>query len=100
MILDVHREALVVGVVGGTLGHRPGPEDAFHLEPEIEVQAPRGVLVDDEESAPAAGSPAGRFRGALELPFGAVGLEMFGVGRTLGGHGVRWRGKPLTPYGG
>jgi hypothetical protein len=33
MVLDVHREPLLRRVVRGLLGHRPGAEHPFHLEP-------------------------------------------------------------------
>ena len=51
MILDVHREPLLRGVVRRSLGHRPGAEHALHLEPEVPVQPGGRVLVHDEQAA-------------------------------------------------
>ena len=48
VVLDVHCEALVVGVEARALGHRPAQQHAVELEPEVVVQAGGRVLLDDE----------------------------------------------------
>jgi hypothetical protein len=49
VVLDLHGEPLVVHVVRRPLGHGPRPQHAVHLDPQIPVQLPSGVLVHDEE---------------------------------------------------
>src|SRR5262249_34229512 len=51
MVFDLDGESFVGHVVRRALRHGPRPQDALHLEPEVEVQLPRGVLVHDEEAA-------------------------------------------------
>ena len=57
VILDLHGEALVVHVVRRALGHRPRPEDAVHLQAQVEMQTAGGVLVHDEQPAGDDGRP-------------------------------------------
>ncbi len=49
MILDLHGEALVIGIERRALGNGPGFEDAIHLETEVVVQ-PRGAVALDHEA--------------------------------------------------
>ena len=49
MVLDVNRQALVLRVHGGSLRHRPTPQNAAVLEPEIIVQPGRVVFLDHED---------------------------------------------------
>ena len=82
MILDLDGEAFVRRVVRRPLGHRPGAEHAIHLQPQVEVQAPGGMLVHDEQPARLSedGSVGtGRLGGTLERALGAVGRERIGL---------------------
>ena len=73
MILDFDGEALVGLVVRRPLRHRPRAEDAVHLQPQIEVEIPRGVLVDDERPAGNGRDRPDRLRRSVRGPLGAVG---------------------------
>ena len=53
VILDVHGEPLFTRIERRTLGNRPGLEDAFAFEPEVIVQLPGCMLLDDEQQRPA-----------------------------------------------
>ena len=74
VVLDLDRKALVVRIERGPARHRPGLEDAVELEPEIVVQAPRVVPLDDEAQRRggrhAPSSPPVRCLG--EIPLGAI----------------------------
>ncbi len=72
VVLDQHREALVGLVARGPLGHGPGAQHTVHLEPEVEVELPGRVLVDDEQVAGERGHDAGRLRGRLERTLCAI----------------------------
>jgi hypothetical protein len=48
MVLDLHREPLVVGVERRTFRHSPRLEDPIKLKPQVVVQVRRRVLLDDE----------------------------------------------------
>jgi hypothetical protein len=54
MVFDVHGETLLVRTYRRPLGHGPALQHAVDLEPQIVVEPPRRVLVDDEPA------PAGR----------------------------------------
>src|SRR5690606_8156568 len=54
MVLGVHGEVVALGVRRLALRQGPAHEDAVALEPEVEVLAPRVVLLDDK--APPAGA--------------------------------------------
>ncbi len=73
VILDVHRQALVVRIVGRTLGHGPGAEDPIHFEPKIEVKPTGGVFVHDEQVPATRGNGSARLRGGLETSLGPIG---------------------------
>ena len=49
VILDVHRERALARLEGDALRHRPRGERAVPLEPEVVVEAPRVVALDDED---------------------------------------------------
>ena len=51
VVFGHHREALVLGIEAGALGHRPALEDAFHLQAEVVMEPGGGVLLDDEGPA-------------------------------------------------
>ena len=48
VVLDVDGQPLLAGVEARPLGHGPAPQHALHLQPEVVVQAGRGVFLDDE----------------------------------------------------
>src|SRR5690606_23244377 len=52
MILDLDREALVLRIERWAPRHGPRLEDAVELEPQVEVQARRGVLLNHIAQAP------------------------------------------------
>jgi hypothetical protein len=74
MVFDLNRQPFVGGVQRGSARDRPGLEDPIELEPEVIVETPRRVLLDDEAQSLARGDgirPAG-LRGFLEIAFRAV----------------------------
>ena len=56
VVLDPHRQALVGRIERGPFRHRPTPQHAVMLQPEIPVQPARVVLLHDEPRGLAAGS--------------------------------------------
>ena len=58
VVLGVDRDAVVLGVVGDPVGHRPRREHAVVLEAQVPVQAPRVVLLDDEALPAPAEAPS------------------------------------------
>ncbi len=75
VILDLDGQAFLRRVQGGPSRHRPRFEDPVELESQIVVQAPRGVLLDDEAQVRRTGDTllAAGFRGLGEIPLGSVG---------------------------
>ena len=67
MILDVHRQALVIGRQARTPGHGPALQHAIELEAQVVMQPARSVLLDDEQMPTLAGEFAARLRGAREV---------------------------------
>jgi hypothetical protein len=63
MVFDLHRQPPVFRVERGTLGNRPGPENAIPFQAQIEMQVACGVLLDDE--AQCLGGHDFRIRGRL-----------------------------------
>ena len=57
MILRAHGEALVGGIGGRAARHRPAFQDAVHLQPQIEMLAPREMPLHDEPRAAARDAP-------------------------------------------
>jgi len=49
MVLDRHRQPLVLGIRRGALRHRPRLQDVADLQAEVVVQRGRGVLLHDED---------------------------------------------------
>ena len=113
MVLDFHRQALLVDVVRRPLRHGPRQQHAAEFEAEVVVQAPRRVLLDAKEMS---GSRRSGYRCRRLLDIAA---ERFGraVGRALvaillqrlrgrlrlhasnlsaGGHGSCTRATPAT----
>src|SRR5207249_9509909 len=71
MVLDVDGQALLAVADRRALGHRPAREHAVDLEPQIVMEPPRRVLVDDEQVAvgrPAVAERLGRARRVALLP--------------------------------
>ena len=71
VVLDVDGQAAFAVAHRGALGHRPAREHAVDLEPQVVVEPPRRVLVDDEQVAvgrPAVAERLGRARGIALLP--------------------------------
>ena len=81
MVLDVHREALVVRVEARAFRHGPAQEHPAELEPEVVVQVARGVLLDDEAQCLrlAGVHPALGLGRGLEVALAMVGLERHGA---------------------
>src|SRR5580692_5289299 len=48
MVFHLDGEALIGRIIGGAASDRPGLENAIELEPQVVMQAPRRVLLDDE----------------------------------------------------
>jgi hypothetical protein len=83
MVLDVDGEALDLGPDRRPFGDRPALQHAVHLQTEVVVKPPGGVLLDDEEApAPCALAPE-RLRSPVGIPLPAVGVEL---GRSLVDH--------------
>jgi len=71
VVLDVDGQAALAVADRGALGHRPAREHAVDLEPQVVVEPPRRVLVDDEQVAvgrPAVAERLGRARGVALVP--------------------------------
>src|SRR5262249_18200226 len=75
VILDVNREPLLAWHEARAAGYRPALHDAAELEPQVVVQAARGVLLDDVAVASCGCDAAARFRRYVEAALVAVGLE-------------------------
>src|SRR5206468_11664230 len=85
MILDVHREPLLLNTGRRPLGHRPTLEHALQLEPQIEVHVARPVLLHDETGARRGNGAAGRGRIARAKRFGrADGIALAAVVFEMG----------------
>ena len=85
MILDVHREPLLLDTGRRPLGHRPTLEHALQLEPQIEVHVARPVLLHDETGARRGNGAAGRGRIARAKRFGrADGIALAAVVFEMG----------------
>src|SRR5215471_2399737 len=84
MILDVHRQALVVGIEARSLRHCPAQQHAIELETEVVVHTPRGVLLNDE--AERAGAPLlhlpARLRCHPEVALLPITLESHGMSQN------------------
>ena len=79
MVFHLHGEALVLGIHGRPLGHRPGLQHVADFQPEVPVQARRGMLLHDEQPPRAGqrrrlGTAEGLRRGGSAAPL-AVDAE-------------------------
>ena len=76
MIFNRNRQMLVSGIERGTLWNCPRAQDPLHLEPEIIVQASRGMFLNDEDSARLRATQGDRaaewLGGTICTPFTAV----------------------------
>ena len=79
MVLDVHGEVLRARLERHALRYGPAREHAVALEPEVVVEAARGVSLDDEDGLPRARRARGptreRLRRGLRVAFSPVCLE-------------------------
>ena len=60
VILDMDRQTLLARHQARPARHRPALQHAVHLEPQIVVQAPGGVLLDDDSCRPCGRRPSCR----------------------------------------
>ncbi len=78
VILDVDRLAVVRGILGDAVRHRPREQHAVVLETQVPVQAPRVMLLHDEArlrgllGAACSARPWRRLRRLPEVAFGAI----------------------------
>ena len=76
MVFDGDRKTLVGWIQRRALGNRPRPQDAFHLESQIVVEAPRRVFLNYENAASrgnrACKLASERFRSAPRASFASV----------------------------
>ena len=96
MVLGVHREVVVLGRLGQTLGQCPRDEDSVAFEAEIPVQTPGVVLLDHEAVAGRLLAADGRPIGSgvfFGIPLRAIGIELPRIAPTRGS----WRHRP-PPY--
>src|SRR5271166_559434 len=78
MIFDHDGQPLVLGIKRWSLGHSPRSQHALHLETEVVVESPSGVLLYHETGAAARGDSRFRtewLRCFLCAAFLAIGLE-------------------------
>ena len=76
MVFHLHGEALVLGIHGRALGHRPGLQHVAHFEAEVPMQARGGVLLHHEQSPRAAGRGRSRAAEGLRRGRGAAALAV------------------------
>src|SRR5262249_55577947 len=73
MILHLHREPLDRRIHAGTFGHGPALHHAVDLEPEIEMQMTRVMLLNDIRESPlSSGSSPLRLRGFREVALAPI----------------------------
>jgi hypothetical protein len=72
MILDVDGENALPRLERDALRHRPAGQCAAALEPEVVVEPPRVVALDDEDRLPAAFPGPERLRRAFRIAFSPV----------------------------
>src|SRR5947207_14459502 len=86
MVLGLRREALFARIECRSLGNGPGLEHAVAFQAQIVVQAPRGMLLDDEEKRATAlgdGRRRGLRRGAEAALCAVLGELVLGHGRDF-----------------
>jgi hypothetical protein len=68
VIFHVDGQAFIAGIERGAFGNGPGLEDSVELDAEIVMEAPRRVLLDDEDFLIlTCRGAAARLRGFLEM---------------------------------
>src|SRR5262249_26338289 len=72
MVLDMNCKSTVCRVEAGASGHRPALENSVELQPEIVVQPPSGVLLDDEAVACVLADLRGWLWGLIETALALV----------------------------
>lgn len=78
MILDTDGERASFRIEAGALGNGPAQQHALMLQAKVEMQLPRGVLLDDETRCRRGGripTAAARFAGAGEVTLPLVFVE-------------------------
>jgi hypothetical protein len=85
VILDVHRECAVPGLERHAFRHRPRGEGAVLLEPQVVVEVPGVVPLDDEDRVAGPPAPAGKRLRRL----GGVALTPILAEGHLGSLGLR-----------
>ncbi len=76
VVLGLDRQPLVRGIQRRPFGHRPGFQHALDRQPEVEMQAPRGVLLHHEEIVFLLGRFPCRLRSPLEFAFPPIFLKL------------------------
>ena len=84
VVLDVHGEPPDRGVERGPLRHRPALERVAELQPQVVVQAPRGMLLDHEHAGPGRDLAARRLRRLGKIALCPIALER--IRRPASGH--------------
>src|SRR5690349_5401835 len=99
MVLDLHREAFVIGIEGWRLRNGPRAQHSVYLEAQIPVHAGRVVLVHDKHAWPLArrARAAGHwFRCGTALALCAVSIQTFVFGIAHDSP-VQFNSCPLVP---
>ena len=76
VVLDVDGQALDLRPERRPLGDRPALEHPGHFQAKVVVQAPGGVLLDDEQMARPRPPPSERLRGAVGIALPPVGVQL------------------------
>src|SRR2546422_1290864 len=72
MVFGLDRQTLVGRIEGRAFGDGPRFQRPINLQPEVVVQAPRGMFLDHEKRAGLRGFFPRGLRGAVEASFAAV----------------------------
>ena len=91
MVFDFHRQPLLGLVVRRPLRHRPRTEDAVHLQPQIEMEIPRRVLVNDEEVSGNGRDRPERLGRPIGRTFGTIATEAVARSFRVTARGHRYR---------
>ena len=78
VILDVHGQTLLVGADRRTLGNGPTLQDAAHLQPQVIVHGPGGVLLHHEQASGRGDLAPECFRSTLRIALAAVFIQRRG----------------------
>src|SRR5258708_25726352 len=82
MVFDVDWGGVLGGNGAGARGNRPALHHPVELEPQVIMQTPCGVLLDDEVISLGSMRAPPRFRGHVELALPAVYLKAHRSART------------------